>query len=80
MLPADYNFEELTELYNDPQVASNDALLTYHLVDYLIKVVNHYFISLNSYEGLEAQTQKLESTIRSHIRLEQEVKMYLEHL
>jgi hypothetical protein len=35
---------------------------------------------MNTYEALEGQTQKLEGTIRSHIKLEQEVKMYLEHL
>ena len=45
-----------------------------------MQLVQANFVSVYNYEALEGQTQKLESTIRSHIRLEQEVKMYLEHL
>lgn len=55
-------------------------MLTYHLVKYFIQLLGENFISIHSYESLESQTQKLEANIRSHIKLEQEVKMYLEHL
>jgi len=54
--------------------------MTYHLVDYYLQLVHSNFVSIYNYEALEGQTQQLESTIRSHIRMEQEVKMYLEHL
>lgn len=80
MFPPDFNFDGLAELCNEPKIAANDALLTYHLVDYFLQLTSAHFVSFNHYEMLESQTQKLESTIRSHIRLEQEVKMYLEHL
>lgn len=59
MFPSDFNFEGLSELCNDPRRASNDALLTYHLIDYFLQVVGQYFVSLHDYQGLEAQTQKL---------------------
>ena len=38
------------------------------------------FINLEHYQALEEQTQKAEATIRSHIKLEQEMHMYMNNL
>jgi len=43
-------------------------------------LVKTNFITIDNYKTLEEQTQKAESTIRSHIKIEQEMKMYLEYL
>jgi hypothetical protein len=80
MFPAEYDFTDLARLYENPQATASQPLLTHHLVQYFIHVISENFVSIHSYSSLEAQTQKLEATIRSHIKLEQEVKMYLEHL
>lgn len=80
MFPTEYDFSELASLYDNPKVTATQPLLTYHLVQYFIQVISENFVSIHSYSSLEMQTQKLEATIRSHIKLEQEVKMYLEHL
>ncbi len=80
MFPAEYDFSELARLYENPTVTATQPLLTYHLVQYFIQIISENFVSIHSYSSLEMQTQKLEATIRSHIKLEQEVKMYLEHL
>jgi hypothetical protein len=80
MFPAEYDFSELAKIYDNQRITSSQAMLTYHLVKYFISLLSENFISIHSYESLEMQTQKLEANIRSHIKLEQEVKMYLEHL
>lgn len=69
MFPSEFNFDGLASMCNDPRIANNDTLLTYHLVDYFVQLIAQHFVSSQTYEALEAQTQKLESTIRSHIRL-----------
>jgi len=80
MFPPEYDFGELAQMYENPQVTASQPILTHHLVEYFIRLVSENFVSIHSYSSLEMQTQKLEATIRSHIKLEQEVKMYLEHL
>lgn len=80
MFPAEYDFSDLAKLYENQTITSSQAMLTYNLVKYFIQLLSDNFISIHSYESLESQTQKLEANIRSHIKLEQEVKMYLEHL
>lgn len=39
-----------------------------------------HFENMSTYRALEEQTQRAEATIRSHIKVEQEMKMYLEYL
>lgn len=69
LFPPDFNFDSLAELCSKPEIACNEALLTYHLVDYFLQLTSQHFVSMQHYEALEGQTQRLESTIRSHIRL-----------
>jgi hypothetical protein len=49
MFPPDFNFEGLADLCNEPKIASNDALLTYHLVDYFLQLTSANFVSLHHY-------------------------------
>lgn len=69
MFPPEFDFSELARLYDRPEVASNQTLLAHELVEYFIAVVSANFVSIHSYSSLEGQTQKLEATIRSHIKL-----------
>ena len=80
MFPADFDFIEVGRLFEDEQLVQSPHLLTANLVDCFIRLVTANFVSIHSYQALESQTQRQESTIRSHIKLEQEVKIYLEHL
>lgn len=59
LFPPDFNFDPLTELCSQPEIASNDALLTYHMVDYFLQLTTQHFVTVQHYEALEGQTQRL---------------------
>ena len=63
-----------------PVSLNNQILLNHKLILYFVEVIKNNFVHQDVYTGLEEQTQKAEATIRSHIKVEQEMKMYLEYL
>lgn len=92
MLPPTFDMASLHQIYDDvlgeagvpdgdgPVSLDNQILLNHKLMLYFVEVVKDNFIHLDVYQALEEQTQKAEATIRSHIKVEQEMKMYLEYL
>ena len=81
MMPEEFNFSQLAEIFekNQSQPVSTTEL-NYKILKYFCRVLSENSINIKTYQLLQEQAQKLEATIRSHIKVEQEMKMYLDYL